>query len=159
MADRFLAGQSLRSITKWLNEGSGMPSPRAGKGTLGVWHATTVRSILCSARISGQRAYDPSVGNGDWRQDREILGPGNWEAIITPEETARIRAMLGNPDRRVGASSIWLLSAIATCGKCGAGLVAGANDSRRKNGRKRQYRCMAVPAYPERGGLAVSARW
>ncbi|ODU06357.1 MAG: hypothetical protein ABS81_04910 [Pseudonocardia sp. SCN 72-86] len=49
MADRFLAGQSLRSITKWLNEESGVPSPRADKGTLGVWHATTVKSILVSA--------------------------------------------------------------------------------------------------------------
>ena len=77
MADRFLAGQSLRSITKWLNEESGVPSPRADKGTLGVWHATTVKSILVSARISGQRAYEPSRKQGDAPNGREILGPGN----------------------------------------------------------------------------------
>jgi hypothetical protein len=55
MADRFLAGQSLRSITKWLNEESGVPSPRAGKGTLGVWHATTVKSISRAGVLRGGR--------------------------------------------------------------------------------------------------------
>jgi len=156
MADRFLAGQSLRSITKWLNEESGVPSPRAGKGTLGVWHATTVKSILVSARISGQRAYEPSLKRGDDPNGREILGPGNWEAIITPEETTRIRAMLGSPDRRVGASSVTLLSTIATCGKCGAGLVSGRHSGHSSPGKRFYYRCMPVPAYPERGGLTVS---
>lgn len=156
MADRFLAGQSLRSITKWLNEESGVPSPRAGKGTLGVWHATTVKSILVSARISGQRAYEPSLKRGDGPNGREILGPGNWEAIITPEETTRIRAMLGSPDRRVGASSVTLLSTIATCGKCGAGLVSGRHSGHSSPGKRFYYRCMPVPAYPERGGLTVS---
>lgn len=44
MADRFLAGQSLRSITAWLNDESGFPAPQAKTGkTLGVWHATTVK--------------------------------------------------------------------------------------------------------------------
>lgn len=156
MADRFLAGQSLRSITKWLNEESRVPSPRAGKGTLGVWHATTVKSILVSARISGQRAYEPSRKRGDGPNGREILGPGNWEAIITPEETTRIRAMLGSPDRRVGASSINLLSAIATCGKCGSGLVSGRNTRAASAGKRVYYRCAPVPGHPERGGLSVS---
>ncbi|MFT4137037.1 recombinase family protein [Microbacterium sp.] len=157
MADRFLAGQSLRSIAKWLNEESGVPSPRADKGTLGVWHATTVKSILVSARISGQRAYEPALKGHDGPNGREILGPGNWEAIVTPEETTRIRAMLGSPDRRVGASSITLLSTIATCGKCGAGLVSGRNPRNTSPGKRHYYRCMPVPAYPERGGLSVSA--
>lgn len=161
MADRFLAGQSLRSITKWLNEESGMPSPRAGRGTRSVWYPTTVKSILTSARISGQRAYQPTLRPGETEppQGREILGPGNWEPIITPEETARIRAVFAGPDRRVGASSINLLSAIATCGRCGAGLVAGRHkDGRGGSGPNKRfyYRCAAIPAYPERGGLTVA---
>ncbi|WP_448233625.1 recombinase family protein [Microbacterium lacticum] len=159
MADRFLAGQSLRAITKWLNEESGMPSPRAHTGkTLGVWSPTTVKSILVSARISGQRAYEPGLQK-ERPTGREILGPGNWEAIITPEETARIRAIFANPDRRVGATSRTLLSSIATCGKCGAGLVSGATCWDTSSGRKTpklSYRCAAVPGRPERGGLSVS---
>lgn len=158
MADRFLAGQSLRSITAWLNEESGFPAPQAHTGkTLGVWHATTVKSILVSARISGQRAYEPARKAGDAPAGREILGPGNWEAIITPDETTRIRAMLSHPDRRVGASSINLLSAIATCGKCGSGLVSGKNRRGPSDAKRRYYRCMPVPGRPERGGLSVSA--
>jgi hypothetical protein len=158
MADRFLAGQSLRSITSWLNEESGVPAPQAGTGkTLGVWHATTVKSILVSARISGQRAYEPGRKRGDAPNGREILGPGNWPAIITPEETTRIRAMLSNPDRRVGASSINLLSAIATCGKCGSGLVAGKAKLGPSDAKRNYYRCMPVPGHPERGGPSVSA--
>lgn len=158
MADRFLAGQSLRSITAWLNEESGFPAPQAHTGkTLGVWHATTVKSILVSARISGQRAYEPARKAGDAPAGREILGPGNWKAIITPEETTRIRAMLSHPDRRVGASSINLLSAIATCGTCGSGLVSGKNRRGPSDAKRRYYRCMPVPGHPERGGLSVSA--
>lgn len=159
MADRFLAGHSLRSITKWLNEGSGVPSPRAHTGkTLGVWSPTTVKSILVSARISGQRAYEPGT-HKEGPTGREILGPGKWEAIITPEETERIRAIFANPARRVGATSRTLLSAIAVCGKCGAGLVSGASNRDTSNGRKSlklTYRCAAVPGRPERGGLSVS---
>ncbi|GAB33349.1 recombinase family protein [Gordonia otitidis] len=159
MADRFLAGHSLRSITQWLNEESGVPAPRAHTGrTLGVWSPTTVKSILVSARISGQRAYDPGVRD-DGPTGREILGPGNWEAIITPEETERIRAIFASPDRRVGATSQTLLSAIATCGRCGAGLVSGVSSRYTKRGQKTPklfYRCAAVPGRPERGGLSVS---
>lgn len=164
MADRFLAGHSILSITRWLNEESGVPAPRAHTGrTRGVWHTTSVKSILVSARISGQRAYDPQVKAGDPPEGRKILGPGNWEAIITPEETARIRATLGSPDRRVSASSINLLSGIATCGKCGAGLVCGRNVKAKSGGKplppgkRRYYRCMPLPGSPERGGLSVSA--
>lgn len=158
MADRFLAGQSLRSITKWLNEESGFPAPLAHKGTtLGVWHATTLKSILVSARISGQRAYQPDLKAGDPPTGREILGPGNWEAIISPEETARIRAVFASPDRRASKSSINLLSVLATCGRCGAGLVSGKSTNGPSDAKRRYYRCMPTPGYPERGGLSVSA--
>ena len=162
MADRFLAGQSLRSITKWLNEESGVPSPRANSGkTAGVWHATTVKSILVSARISGQRAYAPGL-RVEGPAGRPILGPGNWTAIITPEETERIRATLGSPDRRVGASSRSLLAAIATCGICGAGLMSSAahHDSRADGSTrlKQDYRCYKRLERPNSGGLVISRR-
>jgi hypothetical protein len=78
VADRFLAGQSRRSITKWPNEEYGVPAPRADKGTLGVWHATMVKSIPVSAGISGQCAYEPSRKQGDAPNGREILRPAKW---------------------------------------------------------------------------------
>lgn len=84
MADRFLAGQSIRQIAVWLNRDGGPIPPSKGKSRLNIWHASTVRSILCSARISGQRAYDPDAPRGGEKPGgRAIMGPGNWEAIIT----------------------------------------------------------------------------
>ena len=157
MADRCLAGQSLRSITQWLNDSSGLQPSRSSRTTLGVWHATTVKSILTSARISGQRAYEPASHNGESPSGRKILGPGNWEAIITPEETARLRSIVGAPDRRVSASSLRLLSTIATCGICGSGLMSGSTRSTSKTLMRRRYVCKKENGRPERGGLSVVA--
>ena len=157
MAERFLAGQSLYSITRWLNNESGHLPPLAKSGgTLGVWHATTVRSILTAARISGQRAYDPGRKGAESSSGREILGPGNWEAIITPEETARIRSIMGRPERRTSKSSRTLLSAIASCGRCGAGLVAGTNRPVPGGPIRTFYKCKKINGHPERGQLVVS---
>lgn len=159
IADRFLAGQSVRQITMWLNRDGGPEAPSKGKSRLNIWHASTVKSILCSARISGQRAYDPDAPRGGERQGgRAILGPGNWEAIITPEETERIRAVFANPDRRVGRSAKSMLAGIISCGKCGNTLVTGGWRSGQTAPSKQHfYRCLPLPGRPERGGLSASA--
>ncbi|MGO1851651.1 MULTISPECIES: recombinase family protein [unclassified Microbacterium] len=154
MADRFLAGESLRSITAWLNR-SGIPPLRAGSGTSGLWHSYTVRSVLSSARISGQRAYAPDT-RADPAGGREILGPGDWEPIITPEETAQIRAILADPTRRrTTPARPTLLGGIARCGKCGAGLTIAGKLS--PTGNTQRYTCQKDPSRPERGGLSINA--
>jgi hypothetical protein len=156
MADRFLGGESIRSITAWLNR-SGIPPLRDGKGTSGLWHPYTVRSVLASARISGQRAYAPSA-RADPAGGREILGPGDWEPIITPEETARIRAILADPARRrASPARPSLLGGIARCGKCGAGLTITSHTSAPGGSPTLRYVCQNDPSRPERGGLSISA--
>ncbi|MDR1189968.1 MAG: recombinase family protein [Bifidobacteriaceae bacterium] len=160
MADRFLAGQLVRQITIWLNRDGGPEPPSKGKSVLNVWHASTVKSILCSARISGQRAYDPDAPRcgGGTPAGRAILGPGRWEPIIAPEETERIRAVFANPDRRVGKSAKSLLAGIVACGKCGNTLVTGGWRSGQTAPSKQHfYRCLPLPGRPERGGLSASA--
>lgn len=154
-ADRFLAGQSLRSITRWMNEIGARPT-FAGAGTLGVWHSNSVREVLASARISGQRAYEPRNASPS-SINRSIIGPGNWDPIITPEETLRIRAMLAAPDRRTSTSSVNLLSGIASCGICGAGLVSASFSGHNKPSQRRAYVCKKVTGRPERGGIRISA--
>lgn len=160
MADRFLAGVSIRQITMWLNRDGGPVSPSKGKSRLNIWHASTVRSILCSARISGQRAYDPSAPRYGFDRPggRAILGPGQWEAIITPQETQRIRAILDHPDRRVGKTAKSLLAGIVQCGKCGNTLVTSGyhTDPKVALGKRKFYRCLPIPGMPERGGLSVT---
>lgn len=156
MADRFLAGESIRSITTWLNR-SQIPPLRAGAGTSGLWHPYTVRSVLTSARISGQRAYSPGTRT-DPAGGREILGPGNWEPIITPEETAQIRAILADPARRrTTTARPSLLGGIARCGKCGAGLTIAGHTSAAGASPTLRYVCQKDPSRPERGGLSISA--
>lgn len=159
MADRFLAGQSVRQITMWLNRDGGPTPPSKGKSRLNIWHASTVKSILCSARISGQRAYEPTAPRGGEPQGgRAILGPGNWEAIITPEETERIRAVFANPDRRVGRSAKSMLAGIISCGKCGNTLVTGGwRTGQTAPSKQHFYRCLPLQGRPERGGLSASA--
>ncbi len=154
MADRFLAGESLRSITAWLNR-SGIPPLRADRGTSGLWHPYTVRSVLSPARISGQRAYAPDT-RADPAGGREILGPGDWEPIITPEETAQIRAILADPTRRrTTPARPTLLGGIARCGKCSAGLTITGKLS--PTGNTQRYTCQKDPSRPERGGLSINA--
>lgn len=149
MADRFLAGESIRSITAWLNSNA---TPRRAV----VGHAKTVRSILASARISGQRAHAPGVVS-DPPDGREILGPGRWEAIITPEETARIRQLLGDSSRRRAAPAVQsLLGGIAQCGRCGAGLIVTTHKNT-DGARTVRYACRKDPGHPERGGLSINA--
>ena len=65
--------------------------------------------MLDSARISGQREHHG-----------EIVAKAEWPAIITPAETQRLRAKLGDPDRRTNRSARrYLLPALLRCGHCG----------------------------------------
>ena len=62
-----------------------------------------------SGRISGQREHKG-----------EIVAKAEWEAIITPGETQRLRAKLGDPDRRTNRSARrYLLARLLRCGLCG----------------------------------------
>ncbi|WP_162301578.1 recombinase family protein [Nesterenkonia muleiensis] len=156
MADRFLAGESLRSIAMWLNH-SKIPPLGTKNGTSGLWYPYTVRSVLASARISGQRAYSPDT-HTDPAGGREILGPGEWDPIITPGETARIREILADPGRRrTQPARPSLLGGIARCGKCGAGLTIAGHSRTTGRTLRLRYTCQRDPSRPQRGGLSIDA--
>ena len=114
-AQRILAGDSLRSICDDFQK-------RGLTGTQGAKLGRTVlRNILVSGRISGQREHRGV-----------IVAPGDWPAIITPEETARLRAVFNDPARRrPGRGVTHLLSGILRCGHCGARMVARRHDGKR----------------------------
>ena len=77
LVDRFLAGESLYSLTVWAN-GQPVPPLRAN-----VWHSNTLRQLLASPRIAGLRSYQPRDGRPE-TPFRDIMGPGRWDGIITP---------------------------------------------------------------------------
>lgn len=146
LADRFLAGESLRSLVTWLND-NGVPTLRGG-----TWRSATLRALLPAARLSAQREYTPrSKGRGYGLG--EIVAKGDWEPILTPRQTDQIRARLTDPTRRTSVARRHLLSGgIIRCGRCGSPL------NRRSDPRSGdRYQCIRLPGSNRCGRLSVVA--
>jgi site-specific DNA recombinase len=135
-ANRVLAGDSVRAVaTDW--NGRGVPTT-AGS----TWTVQTLRRTLYSARLSGQREHRG-----------EIVAPGQWEAILTPDETMRLRAILDERTRsRSRPPRRYLLPGLLRCGLCGATLV-----SRPQANGERRYVCAPGPGRAGCGRLAIKA--
>lgn len=136
-AARIRAGDSLRALAAdWNARGVATVSGRP-------WSVQVLRRMLMSARLSGQRAYHG-----------EIVAPGDWSAILTPEETTHLRAILGDPDRltRRTVRRYLLSGGLLRCGRCDAVLVA-----RPRVGGERRYVCARGPGLPGCGKIAVLA--
>ena len=120
-ARRVLAGESIASITRDLNQREVLTS--AGN----PWNRTTLRRMLCSARISGRREHIPT---DSYEGVRPLVGEivsteSDWPRIISVEESDRLRALLTRPDRRLttGGARKHLLSGILHCARCGRPMV------------------------------------
>jgi site-specific DNA recombinase len=136
LADRFLTGETLRSLAVDLNA-RGITTPTGGR-----WIPTPLRRMLASARISGQREHKG-----------EIVADAKWPAIITREQTTRIRGLLGDPSRQaVRAPRKYLLGRLLRCDACGAALV-----SRPRDDGSRRYICARGPQYVGCGKTYVLA--
>jgi site-specific DNA recombinase len=135
-AERVLAGDSLRSICNDLND-RGVTSV-TGK----QWVPQTLRRTLLLARLSGQREYRG-----------EIVAKAEWDAIITPAQTQRLRAKLEDPERRTNrAARRYLLTRLLRCHHCNAPLVARPRDDG-----KRRYVCASGPGFGGCGKTTVIA--
>jgi len=146
---RVLAGETLSSVCRDLHE-------RGVTGTAGRgWKATTLRVMLMSARISGRREHKPrGVGEAKTRGAGDIVATAVWPGIISPTESDRLRALLGDASRRTrapGTGRTYLLSGILRCGLCGGGLVG-----RPKSGTPR-YVCPNTPGGDTCGRIATVA--
>jgi DNA invertase Pin-like site-specific DNA recombinase len=135
-AKRLLAGEPVRSITADLNA-RGVPS-----ATGGAWSPQSLRRMLASPRISGQRAHHG-----------EIVATAEWPGIISLEDGAAIRALLANPERRTNKSARrYLLGGILVCDHCGERLVA-----RPRSGGQRRYACAKGPGFSGCGKTYINA--
>jgi site-specific DNA recombinase len=148
-AARVLAGESLASVCRDLAD-------RGITGTGGRgWKATTLRTMLMSARISGRREHKPRAAGGHKRPGPgDIVATAVWPAIISPTDSDRLRALLGDAQRRTrlpGTGRTYLLSGILRCGRCGGGLVG-----RPKSGTPR-YVCPNTPGGSTCGKIATVA--
>lgn len=136
-ARRVLAGDSLRSICTDLNE-RGIATV-TGK----EWRPQTLRRMLMSPRISGQRDHHGEI----------VAKKAVWPAIITARQTQQLQAKLRDPARRTNrASRRYLLTQLLRCSHCGAMLVA-----RPRADQTRRYVCASGPGFDGCGKTTVVA--
>src|SRR3954447_11960305 len=135
-ATRLLAGEPIRSIACDLNE-RGVTSASGG-----AWSPQSLRRMLASPRISGQRTHRG-----------EIVAKAVWPAIISEDDGAKIRALLANPERRTNkAARRYLLGGLLVCSHCGERLVA-----RPRSGGQRRYACAKGPGFSGCGKTYINA--
>ncbi|HYB35382.1 MAG TPA: recombinase family protein [Mycobacterium sp.] len=140
LVDRYLAGQSVKSLTVWLNESGIAPAVATS------WHTPAVRQILCSGRIAGLREHRG-----------QVIGPAKWPAIITPAERDRVLArMASRAVTKTRAARTYLLSGMLHCGRCGNRLFSQARHVNPDN-RVRRYVCLKGPDHRGCGRLTVVA--
>ena len=101
MAQRVLAGESMRSLCEDLNE-RGVAPARASH-----WRGPVLRYVLTTARIAG---LVPRAGGAGVE--------GDWEPILDRVTWERLRSVLAKPKRGARPRS-YLLTGFLLCGRCG----------------------------------------
>lgn len=141
VADRFIQGESLRSLVAWLND-EGIPT----SGRADTWRTTTLRTLLMAGRIAGLRDHHA-----------EVAGEAAWDPIISREVRERILAVFASR-KRAGRRTPqrYLLSGLLRCGKCGGRLFSAARKTP-AGGVERRYVCQSGPDHGGCGKLTVSA--
>lgn len=109
-AEMVVAGKTLREAVREVFDKRGVLTTRGNPMS-----AATLRDILLNPRMRGLSTFSPT--NPDtgyrYRKDREVIGPGQWPAIIDEELGEKIDAVLRDPSRRrnhVGNAPHTLLS-------------------------------------------------
>lgn len=123
---RLLAGASLHGICRDL-------AAREITTTTGrPWRPHTLARMMRAARIAGLREHRG-----------RIVGPAVWDAIVSPDDLVRLRAVLDDPSRRrtEPGRPRKLLTGIVVCGGCGCRMV-----SRPRADRVDTYICVGPPS-------------
>ncbi|MCU1557280.1 MAG: serine recombinase [Microbacteriaceae bacterium] len=135
LAVRYLAGESLASLTQWLQDNS-IPTVTGAE-----WHTSTIRNTLTNPRIAGLRSH-----NG------EIVANAVWPAIITPAQHQQLVSTFArktSSGRRVPRR--YVLSGMLRCGTCGGKLFSSVRRETRR------YVCMSGPDHRGCGRLTIVA--
>jgi site-specific DNA recombinase len=135
LADRFIAGESLRSLATWLDE-QGIRTVAGGP-----WRTPVLRAMLASGRIAGLREHRG-----------QVVGRAAWDGIISAESRGRILARAAEravSGRRTPRS--YLLTGLLRCGKCGNALYSSRRETTRR------YVCLSGPDHEGCGRLTVVA--
>lgn len=128
MAERYVSGDSILSITQQLNE-RGVPTKRAGQH----WSRSSVKRALANPKQAGLLEMD----EGAFRQGHHYP-----ERLYEPETFHQILArMARDAQNQAGSAHVpeYLLGGLIRCGHCGHPL----NCRRMKRTNRRYYRCSA----------------
>jgi len=126
-AERVLAGESARSVRRWLQALPGAPD-------------TNVNRFLSNPRLAGHNYY-----LGERTAESQI------EPILDEATFSDLAALLGDPARRTSGARgkvTSLLTSIARCGVCGDGTTLRTVTEVKKGDRHAMYRCRAVSHNP-----------
>lgn len=151
-----LQGASLASITAMF-AASGLLTTKAGQnrrdpltndviGTFsGEWDTPTIRTLLLSER---------NIAKSTYRGDR--VADATWEAIVSPEMFRAVTYILTSASRNSGGGGVRqnLLTGVAICAECGAGVKAGW-----KGGRKGDSGAYAVYVCRGKGCMSMPVEW
>lgn len=136
---RVIAGESVNSLTAWLNETDVKPV-RGGR-----WASTAVRNIVSSPRIAGLRAYKG-----------EVVGEAAWEPIIPVAQRDQVLAALSVRSwNRKRSPRKYLLSGLCRCGRCQSRMFSAARLE--AGAHKRRYVCSSSPDHGGCGRMTVVA--
>lgn len=142
IAGRLLDGEALAGVAKSLNR-EGILTTNGKQ-----WSVQTLKRMMVSARIAGQREHRPRPRTATKRAlIGEIVADAVWPAIITPEQSARLRILLMDPSRRVspGRNGRYPLTGLLYCGRCeGKYKLVG----RPRTDGARRYLCDGSPGRP-----------
>jgi DNA invertase Pin-like site-specific DNA recombinase len=141
-ADVLLSGSTVSAVTREWNR-RGLNTAQGRK----PFSRQSVTAILRNPRIAGlavlpqrEDAEDrPELDNPPRKRKRllppEILGAGQWDAIITEQQWRALAALLSDPARKPPRGAYTLLGGLALC-RCGNTVAAGTNTTG-----KQIYRC------------------
>jgi len=136
MATRVLAGDSLRSVAVDFNS----RGIRTSQGN--EWSSGGIKRVLMSARISGRREHSGEFFDAVW------------DGIIPPEESDRLRRLLGSRTQtsRREPRTYLLTGGLLRCGRCEAPMVAQPNAKG-----DRRYVCAKGPGRSGCGRMSAVA--
>lgn len=132
---------------------SGFPA-RSRRG----WASEVVRKVLSSPTLVGRMVYGQVPKKGNIGSEVVTI-EGYFEAVLTPAEWDAVQQRLAirreTTPRGRAALSPYLLSGIAQCGHCGAGLI-GSMSSRKNRDGTVYHHCAYICANGRRGRALCS---
>jgi DNA invertase Pin-like site-specific DNA recombinase len=149
--DLALKGYSDRAIVLELDKRGYETNPRKANHRPRPFDATRVRQTLANPLYAGLRTYRH---RNDGKHG-EVVAPGNWPAVVSPEDFYRLREERARRSHRNKPAKGrppqgYVLARVATCGECGSPMdVVTCRYERKDGSRAKRYVCRIHRTRPQ----------